>query len=70
MYAPALAPAAEIDALNRGVNKVLALPEVRARFTQLGLDVGGGSPADLQRTMREDTLRWGPIVKKSGFRAS
>jgi tripartite-type tricarboxylate transporter receptor subunit TctC len=70
MYAPAHAPAAEIDALNRGVNKVLALPEVRARFTQLGLDVGGGSPADLQRTMREDTLRWGPIVKKSGFRAS
>ena len=29
----------------------------------------GGSPADLQKTMAEDSRRWAPIVKKSGFRA-
>lgn len=69
MYAPARTPAAEVEAVNRAVNKVLAMPEVRERFASLGLDAGGGSPADLSRTMQEDTRRWGPVVKRTGFRA-
>ncbi len=69
MYAPARTPPAEVEAVNRAVNKVLALPEVRERFAALGLDVGGGTPADLSRTMQEDTRRWAPVVKRTGFRA-
>jgi len=69
MYAPARTPAAEVEVINRAVNKVLALPEVRERFAALGLEAGGGSAADLQKTMVDDAKRWGPIVKKSGFRA-
>jgi tripartite-type tricarboxylate transporter receptor subunit TctC len=69
MYAPARTPAAEVEVVNRAVNKVLALPEVRERFASLGLDAGGGSPADLSRTMQEDTKRWAPVVKRTGFRA-
>lgn len=70
MYAPARTPAAEIEQINRAVNKVLARPDVRERFLSLGLDVGGGNAADLQRTMESDTQRWGPVVKKSGFKAT
>jgi tripartite-type tricarboxylate transporter receptor subunit TctC len=33
-----------VDKLNREVNRVLRLPEVRQRFDQLGLDVEGGTP--------------------------
>jgi tripartite-type tricarboxylate transporter receptor subunit TctC len=69
MYAPAKTPAASIDEINKALNKALANPEVRERFAALGLDAGGGSPADLQKTMQDDIKRWGPIVKKSGFRA-
>jgi tripartite-type tricarboxylate transporter receptor subunit TctC len=69
MYAPAKTPADQIDVINRAVNKVLAMPDVRERFGALGLEAGGGTAADLLRTMQEDTRRWGPIVKKSGFRA-
>ncbi|WP_053076735.1 Bug family tripartite tricarboxylate transporter substrate binding protein [Caenimonas sp. SL110] len=69
MYAPARTPADQIDVINRAVNKVLGMPDVRERFAALGLEAGGGTAADLQRTMQEDTRRWGPIVKKSGFRA-
>jgi tripartite-type tricarboxylate transporter receptor subunit TctC len=33
-----------IDKLNREVNRALQLPEVKQRFTQLGLDIEGGTP--------------------------
>lgn len=69
MYAPPRMPTEQVEGFNRALNKVLALPEVRERFMGLGLDVGGGSAADLKKMMAEDTRRWTPIVKKSGFRA-
>jgi len=69
MYAPARTPAAQVDEINRALNRALAHPEVRERFASLGLEVGGGSAADLQKTMADDTRRWGPVVRKSGFKA-
>jgi tripartite-type tricarboxylate transporter receptor subunit TctC len=69
MYAPAKTPAAQVDEINRALNKALAHPEVRERFASLGLEAGGGSAADLHKTMADDTRRWGPVVRKSGFKA-
>lgn len=69
MYAPARTPTAAIEEINRALNKALALPEVRERFAALGLEVAGGSPADLKAAMVDDARRWAPVVRKSGFRA-
>lgn len=69
VYAPAKAPAAEIERVNRALNKALAMPDVNDKFLSLGLETGGGSPADLIKLMDTDIQRWGPIVKASGFRA-
>ena len=69
LYAPAKAPADQLEQLARALGKVLTMPDVRDRLLGMGFEVGGGTPADLRKTMAEDTVRWGPIVKKSGFRA-
>lgn len=69
MYAPAKTPQATIDEINKALNKALASADVRERFAALGLEAGGGTPADLQKTMIEDTKRWSAVVKKSGFKA-
>jgi tripartite-type tricarboxylate transporter receptor subunit TctC len=69
MYAPPKTPNAEIDRVNRALNKALAMPDVVEKFAGLGFEVGGGSPADLAKLMEADTARWAPIVKASGFRA-
>jgi tripartite-type tricarboxylate transporter receptor subunit TctC len=45
-------PRAIIDKLNREVNRVLRLPEVRQRFDQLGLDVEGGTPDQFGRFIK------------------
>jgi tripartite-type tricarboxylate transporter receptor subunit TctC len=69
VYAPAKTPEATLRQLNAAVNKALAAPEVRERFTKLGLEPTGGSAGDLAKRMVEDTARWGPIVRASGFKA-
>jgi len=69
VYAPAKIPEATVRQLNAAINKALAAPELRERFTKLGLEPTGGTPADLTARMAQDTARWAPIVKASGFRA-
>lgn len=55
--------------MSQALRKALAAPEVRDHFASLGFEPGAGTPADLRKAMVEDTRRWGPVVKKSGFRA-
>ena len=69
MYAPARTPPAAMEAINRAVNKALAHPEVLERFAKLGLEAGGGSPADLTALESSSAARWAPVVKATGFRA-
>ena len=68
VYAPARTPAAVVGQHNAAINKALTAPELRERFTRLGLEPSGGSAADLAAMMKRDTERWAPVVKASGFR--
>jgi tripartite-type tricarboxylate transporter receptor subunit TctC len=69
VYAPAKTPEPTVRQLNAAINKALANAELRERLTRLGLEPAGGTAADLGARMAQDTARWGPIVKASGFRA-
>ena len=69
VYAPAKTPEGVVRQLNAAINKALAAPELRERFTRLGLEPAGGTPADLAAVMKRDSERWAPVVKASGFRA-
>ena len=69
VYAPAKTPEATVRQLNASINKALAVPELRERYLKLGLEPTGGSPADLSARMAQDTARWAPVVKASGFKA-
>lgn len=69
MYAPAKTPAALVTALNTAANKALQQADVGERYARLSLELGGGSPADLQKLQDAETARWAPIVKASGFKA-
>jgi tripartite-type tricarboxylate transporter receptor subunit TctC len=69
MYAPAKTSAAQIDEINKALNKALTQADVRERFIGFGLEAAGGSAADLQKAMADDAKRWAPVIKKSGFKA-
>lgn len=69
LYAPKGTPPAVIARLNAEVNKILAQPETKARFLELGFDVGGGTPEELGRFARAERGKWGPLIQKTGMRA-
>ena len=66
LVAPAGTPAAVIDKVHGDISAVLAMPDVRTRIAGLGVELVGGSPAQMQRTLAVDAERWGKIVRQSG----
>jgi tripartite-type tricarboxylate transporter receptor subunit TctC len=68
-YTTAGTPRPIIDRLSAAIASAIKSPEVRERLLALGLDPVGSTPDELASRVAEDTARWAPVVKASGFRA-
>lgn len=66
-FAPAGTPPVEIDRFDAALAKIIALPEVSARLSAMGLAVGHLSPAQLAARERAYSAAWAKIIKASGF---
>jgi len=69
LYAPKGTPKEVVALLNAEINKILTQPETRARLTELGFDVGGGTSDQLAEFGRSERRKWGPLIKDSGMKA-
>ncbi|MFM1988693.1 MAG: putative extracytoplasmic binding receptor [Pseudomonadota bacterium] len=65
LAAPAGTPRPVIDKLNREVNRILQVPEVRRQLEALGAEPGGGSVEDYTRFIQAETTRWAAVVKSA-----
>ncbi len=70
VYAPKGTPKAVVDTLSGEIAKALRQPDVREKLSGLGMEVVGGSPADLAALMAREIPRWAALVKKSGATAN
>jgi tripartite-type tricarboxylate transporter receptor subunit TctC len=68
VMAPAKTPAAVISKLNRDINAVLVMPEVRAAFAADGTEPAGGTPEQLRTSMISGIKQWGELVRKLGVK--
>jgi tripartite-type tricarboxylate transporter receptor subunit TctC len=68
-YAPAKTPAAVIAAANAAINSAIKEKSVVDSLALMGLVAQGSTPAEMEKSQREENLRWGPLVKKVGFTA-
>jgi len=66
LLVPAGTPAPIIALLNAEVNRVLAMPEVRARLASEGGDTLGGSPERFATFLAAEHAKWGRVVRESG----
>jgi tripartite-type tricarboxylate transporter receptor subunit TctC len=69
LMAPAGTPPAVVDKIHRETIRVLALPDVRRKMDELGLDVIAGSPDEFAAAIRSETPRWDKLIKSVGIKA-
>ncbi len=69
VFAPAGTSPEVISRMNREINRVLELVEVRERLNAAGADVRGGSAEAFASEMRDDYARYGRIVREFGIQA-
>jgi tripartite-type tricarboxylate transporter receptor subunit TctC len=62
---PAGAPKEIVTLLHREIVKVVNMPEVKARFDQLGFEVVANSPEELAAQIRAEIPKWGKVIKEA-----
>lgn len=69
LLGPANTPKAVVDRVNAEMNKALQLPDIQARFSQLGFESAGGSAADFAQAIQRDAQKWSKVIKDAGVKA-
>jgi tripartite-type tricarboxylate transporter receptor subunit TctC len=64
MFAPAGTPPDVVAKINTWVNRALQSPEVRERFTTLGVVSEGGAPAVMGDLLAKELPRWSKLVRE------
>ena len=68
LFAPAGTPPAVVDKVAADVAKVLAMPEVRKRLMDIGLEPVGNTPAQFAEIVRNDHAKWGKVIRDAHIR--
>jgi tripartite-type tricarboxylate transporter receptor subunit TctC len=68
VVAPAATPQAIVQRLNAELVKILGMADVRKSFADQGADIEGGTPAAFDAFMREESTRWGAVIKQAGIK--
>jgi tripartite-type tricarboxylate transporter receptor subunit TctC len=65
--APPKTPKPIIAKLNRAINDIIAEPDTKARFRELNILAGGGTPEDMARLKKAETERWTRVIRDAGI---
>jgi tripartite-type tricarboxylate transporter receptor subunit TctC len=68
LFAPAGTPKDVIDKLHGETARTLALPEVRKKFDELGLEPVGNTPAEFAAVIKKETPEWAKVIKDAGIK--
>lgn len=63
--APAKAPRPVIDRLNREINTIMAMPEIRQRLQGLGVEARGSTPENLRRLLVSEIAKWKTVIERA-----
>ena len=61
--APAGTPDNIVNKLNGEISKILDTPETKARFAELGMETGGGSPRNFAEFLSSKSEKWSKVIK-------
>jgi len=68
LLAPTGTPKDVLDKLHGETVKALAMPEVRKKFDDLGLEPVGNTPAEFAAIIKKETPEWAKVIKDAGIK--
>jgi tripartite-type tricarboxylate transporter receptor subunit TctC len=66
ILAPAATPREIIGRLNREINEIFQLADIRALLASNQIQIGGGTPEEFAALIKRETERWGPVIRATG----
>jgi tripartite-type tricarboxylate transporter receptor subunit TctC len=69
LLAPAGTPPAIVNRINAALNKVLAAPETKKRFDDMGQDIVMDTPAEFAQMIKDETAKWKIVIQEGGIQA-
>jgi len=69
LVAPPGTPAAVAQKLQQAMVEVLKMPDVQARMLEAGDETFQTTPAQMTEFMKQETARWGNLIKSAGITA-
>ena len=69
LFAPSKTPQPIIDYLNKELNAVLVLPEVKAKLETLGIEPTPWTPDQFKKELASDLERYGKVIKAANIKA-
>jgi tripartite-type tricarboxylate transporter receptor subunit TctC len=67
LLAPAGTPKAVVAKLNAEVTRILALPDVRQKLQDAGIEPGQGSPEQVSAFLEKEMVKWAKVAKDAGI---
>ena len=66
-FAPANTPGPVLDKIEADIAATMKLPDVRARFESIGMEIGRGGNAEMRATLAADIEKWGRLVREKNI---
>jgi tripartite-type tricarboxylate transporter receptor subunit TctC len=65
-FAPPKTPRSIVEKVNRDFVAVMAMPDVREKFSALGVAPGTGSPEDVTALVKSERAKWEAVARRAG----
>jgi tripartite-type tricarboxylate transporter receptor subunit TctC len=67
IFAPLATPPAIIDTLNKAIREIVALPDLKQKYADLGIEAQASTPAELKARLEADIKKWAAVIEKAGI---
>jgi tripartite-type tricarboxylate transporter receptor subunit TctC len=67
--APAGTPRTVIERLNAALVKILAEPDIKARFDTQSAEIVASTPEQFGEFIRSESEKWGKVIREKGIKA-
>jgi tripartite-type tricarboxylate transporter receptor subunit TctC len=65
LVAPKATPVAIVALLNKAVQDVMAMPDLKTRFASLGILAKASTPEELRSRMQSDIGKWAAVIERA-----